>query len=112
MIQEMFPGSISGGRGGWFVGLLSLRQHEFLLVVALRRHRPPGGVREASFSCSAPCCTPWCLCPRRERSTLFVIGSFPVISMYGGGFATIHGYLRDMFRTIEVGAIHGRLLTA
>jgi hypothetical protein len=32
--------------------------------------------------------------------------------MYGGGFATIPAYLRDMFGTVEVGAIHGRLLTA
>ena len=34
------------------------------------------------------------------------------MSMYGGGFATIPAYLRDMFGTIQVGAIHGRLLTA
>jgi MFS family permease len=32
--------------------------------------------------------------------------------MYGGGFATIPAYLRDMFGTLHVGAIHGRLLTA
>jgi hypothetical protein len=32
--------------------------------------------------------------------------------MYGGGFATIPAYLRDMFGTYQVGAIHGRLLTA
>jgi hypothetical protein len=32
--------------------------------------------------------------------------------MYGGGFATIPAYLRDLFGTAQVGAIHGRLLTA
>jgi len=32
--------------------------------------------------------------------------------MYGGGFATIPAYLRDMYGTMNVGAIHGRLLTA
>ena len=32
--------------------------------------------------------------------------------MYGGGFATIPAYLRDQFGTLQVGAIHGRLLTA
>jgi hypothetical protein len=32
--------------------------------------------------------------------------------MYGGGFATIPAYLRDMFGTYHVSAIHGRLLTA
>lgn len=35
-----------------------------------------------------------------------------IISMYGGGFATIPAYLGDMFGTQMVGAIHGRLLTA
>jgi hypothetical protein len=32
--------------------------------------------------------------------------------MYGGGFATIPAYLKDLFGTMQVGAIHGRLLTA
>jgi hypothetical protein len=35
-----------------------------------------------------------------------------IISMYGGGFATIPAYLSDVFGTRNVGAIHGRLLTA
>ncbi|HXX70319.1 MAG TPA: hypothetical protein VEK07_24275, partial [Polyangiaceae bacterium] len=35
-----------------------------------------------------------------------------VLSMYGGGFATIPAYLRDVFGVYQVGAIHGRLLTA
>ena len=35
-----------------------------------------------------------------------------IISMYGGGFATVPAYLRDMFGTRYVGAIHGLLLTA
>jgi len=35
-----------------------------------------------------------------------------VLSTYGGGFATIPAYLRDLFGTMHVGAIHGRLLTA
>jgi hypothetical protein len=34
------------------------------------------------------------------------------MSMYGGGFSTIPAYLRDLFGTMQVGAIHGRLLTA
>jgi MFS family permease len=35
-----------------------------------------------------------------------------VLSMYGGGFATIPAYLADRFGPAYVGAIHGRLLTA
>jgi MFS family permease len=44
--------------------------------------------------------------------TLFVIVTAVIISMYGGGFATIPAYLRDLFGTMQVGAIHGRLITA
>ena len=35
-----------------------------------------------------------------------------ILSMYGGGFAAIPAYLADVFRTGNIGAIHGRLLTA
>lgn len=44
--------------------------------------------------------------------TLFAIAFCIIISMYGGGFATIPAYLADLFGTQMVGAIHGRLLTA
>ena len=43
---------------------------------------------------------------------LFVLCFCVIISMYGGGFATVPAYLRDMFGTRYVGAIHGLLLTA
>ena len=46
-------------------------------------------------------------------SKLLFVASFCVIlSMYGGGFATVPAYLADLFGTQMVGAIHGRLLTA
>jgi MFS family permease len=43
---------------------------------------------------------------------LFVSAFCVILSMYGGGFATVPAYLADMFGTQFVGAIHGRLLTA
>jgi MFS family permease len=43
---------------------------------------------------------------------LFVLAFLIIISMYGGGFATIPAYLRDLYGTINVGAIHGAVLTA
>ena len=43
---------------------------------------------------------------------LFVAVFCVILTMYGGGFATIPAYLADMFGTQMVGAIHGRLLTA
>ena len=44
--------------------------------------------------------------------TLFMVTCALIMTMYGGGFATIPAYLRDMFGTMHVSAIHGRLLTA
>ena len=43
---------------------------------------------------------------------LFVGMCCIILSMYGGGFATVPAYLADIFGTQFVGAIHGRLLTA
>ncbi|MDB5502363.1 MAG: major facilitator superfamily 1 [Tardiphaga sp.] len=43
---------------------------------------------------------------------LFVLAFGIILSMYGGGFATVPAYLADIFGTQFVGAIHGRLLTA
>jgi MFS family permease len=43
---------------------------------------------------------------------LFLLVTVVILSFYGGGFATIPAYLKDMFGVAEVGAIHGRLLTA
>jgi MFS family permease len=45
-------------------------------------------------------------------TVLFVVLAGFILSFYGGGFATIPAYLRDLFGTFQVGAIHGRLLTA
>jgi nitrate/nitrite transporter NarK len=49
---------------------------------------------------------------RAGSQALFVLAVCVIVSMYGGGFATIPAYLADTFGTQYVGAIHGRLLTA
>ena len=43
---------------------------------------------------------------------LFIVCALVILSFYGGGFATVPAYLKDLFGTYQVGAIHGRLLTA
>jgi len=48
----------------------------------------------------------------QQMVALFILAVLVIISMYGGGFATVPAYLRDLFGTDNVGAIHGRLLTA
>ncbi|MBA3260504.1 MAG: MFS transporter, partial [Gemmatimonadales bacterium] len=53
---------------------------------------------------------PWA--GRLGSVALFVVLFCVILTMYGGGFATIPAYLADIFGTQFVGAIHGRLLTA
>ena len=53
---------------------------------------------------------PWA--QQTQNRVLFVCLTAAIISMYGGGFATIPAYLRDLFGTYQVGAIHGRLITS
>jgi MFS family permease len=50
--------------------------------------------------------------PSAGSVALFVAIFCLILTMYGGGFATIPAYLADLFGTRFVGAIHGRLLTA
>jgi MFS family permease len=60
-------------------------------------------------------CAAYCLIPFSQRIgsvALFVGLTCLIISMYGGGFSTIPAYLRDLFGTVQVGAIHGRVITA
>jgi MFS family permease len=52
------------------------------------------------------------LAGRAGQVGLFVLIFCVILTMYGGGFATIPAYLADLFGTQHVGAIHGRLLTA
>jgi MFS family permease len=47
-----------------------------------------------------------------SSKVLFLICAIFILSFYGAGFATVPAYLRDLFGTYQVGAIHGRLLTA
>ena len=111
MSQEMFGLTVAAGAG--FVGVLSLsnmlgrifwaslsdvigRKNTyfcfFLIGIALYSLVPSTGAIGSVL--------------------LFVVCSAVILTMYGGGFATVPAYLKDMFGTKYVGAIHGRLLTA
>jgi MFS family permease len=133
MLQEIFGGSLIGLSGdgakfgaldkaqltaiaavaGGFTALLSLfniggrffwaslsdklgRKATYVVFFVL------GGLMYASIPSSAA-----------AGSKLAFVGAVCIIlSMYGGGFATVPAYLGDLFGTQMVGAIHGRLLTA
>ncbi|GAS95040.1 integral membrane transporter [Mycolicibacterium canariasense] len=49
---------------------------------------------------------------QNSNKLVFLIATILILSFYGAGFATVPAYLRDLFGTFQVGAIHGRLLTA
>lgn len=113
LIQEMFPGKVTAAAAAGFVGLLSLfnlvgrffwsslsdilgRKYTYMIYLGLG-------------------CALYAIVPSLGSAgslVLFVLTFCVILSMYGGCFATIPAYLRDMFGTYQVGAIHGRLLTA
>ena len=113
MIQEMFPGAISVSAAAGFVGLLSLaNMGGRFFWSSLSDYIGRKGVYATFFLLGAVLYAVVPSLGRAHNVVLFVTGYAVIMSMYGGGFATIPAYLRDMFGTIQVGAIHGRLLTA
>ena len=49
---------------------------------------------------------------QNSNKIVFIACTLLILSFYGAGFATVPAYLRDLFGPYQVGAIHGRLLTA
>ena len=113
MSQEMFPGRVTAIAASGFVGLMSLfnmggrffwasmsdllgRKNTYVIFFVLG----------AALYAAVP------YAGEIGSVALFVLAYGVIFSMYGGGFATVPAYLKDMFGTRYVGAIHGLLLTA
>ncbi len=113
MIQEMFSGTVKASAAAGFVGLLSIfnmggrffwsslsdrlgRKRTYMIFFTL------GPLLYLSIPTAG----------RLGSVVFFVACTTLILTMYGGGFATIPAYLSDIFGTQFVGAIHGRLLTA
>ena len=113
MSQEMFKGQVTAVAASGFVGLFSLfnmvgrffwsstsdhlgRKNTYFVFFAL------GTILYAFVPYAGAI----------GSVALFVAAYAIIFSMYGGGFATVPAYLRDIFGTRYVGAIHGLLLTA
>jgi MFS family permease len=113
MIQETFGARVTPSAAAGFVGIISLfnllgrffwssvsdylgRKRTYMVYFAL-------GI---VLYCSVPSLG------RVGSIGLFVAVFAVIFTMYGGGFATVPAYLRDLFGVEQVGAIHGRLLTA
>lgn len=112
MIQDFFGGKITPGAAAGFVGLLSIANmggrfiwstvsdyigRKNMYIVYL-------GVGILMYLTIA-------LMGGRSM-VVFVLATMVIISFYGGGFAAAPAYLKDLFGVYQVGAIHGRLLTA
>jgi MFS family permease len=113
MIQEFFPGRITAAAAAGFVGLLSLANMAGRFIWSSTSDKIG---RRATymifFALGALLYLGVPTAGRMGSVVLFVALYVLILSMYGGGFATIPAYLRDLFGTVQVGAIHGRLLTA
>jgi len=111
MIQDMFKVSPDAAAG--YVGLLSIfNMGGRFLWSSTSDFTGRKGVYCIYFILGALL---YSLIPWTQSSgnlVLFVAVTAVIISMYGGGFATIPAYLRDLFGTYQVGAIHGKLITA
>ena len=115
MIQELFKGTIGPVAAGGFVGLLSLFNmggRFFWSSVSDYIGRKPTYFIFFALGAVLYFFLPQTGGNHLNNVKLFVAISAVLLSMYGGGFATIPAYLRDMFGTHNVSAIHGRLLTA
>lgn len=111
MCSDMF--GVSAAVGGGFAGLLSIFNmggRFFWSSVSDYTGRKVVYRIYFLFGAVLYCLIPWT--QNIQNRILFVVVTALIISMYGGGFATIPAYLRDLFGTYQVGAIHGRLITA
>ena len=113
MSQEMFPGRVTAAAAGGFVGLLSIFNMAGRFFWASTSDHI--GRKNTYFVFFALGFVLYALVPYfggHGNLPLFILCFLIIISMYGGGFATVPAYLRDMFGTRYVGAIHGLLITA
>ncbi len=113
MSQEIFPGRVTVVAAAGFVGLLSLFNMAGRFFWASTSDLI--GRRNTYFCFFLLGLVLYSLVPQTGALgsvPLFVACFAVILSMYGGGFATIPAYLRDIFGTRYVGAIHGMLLTA
>ena len=113
MIQETFAGRVNAAAAAGFVGFISIFN---LLGRFLWSSVSDFLGRKRTYAVYFALGTVlYCAVPTLGRTgnvALFVATFCLIFTMYGGGFATIPAYLRDLFGVREVGAIHGRLMTA
>jgi MFS family permease len=113
MIQETFGSVVSPAAAAGFVGLLSLfNMGGRFLWASVSDYLGRRNTYTLFFALGIVLYALVPMAGKLGSITLFVAAFAIIISLYGGGFSTIPAFLRDMFGTMNVGAIHGRVLTA
>jgi MFS family permease len=115
MIQDFFKGHIDAVAAGGFVGLLSIfNMAGRFFWASLSDFVGRKATYFIFFTLGAVLffILPLTRGDHLNSVPLFVAIAVVILSMYGGGFATIPAYLKDLFGGYNVSAIHGRLLTA
>ena len=115
MIQDLFHGQVTAIAAAGFVGVLSIFNMAGRFIWASCSDfvgRKPTYMIFFVLGAVLYFLLPYTGTQHLDSVALFVLIAGLLISMYGGGFATIPAYLRDMYGPYNVSAIHGRLLTA
>jgi MFS family permease len=115
MIQDLFKGHITAIAAVGFVGILSIfNMAGRFLWASVSDYLGRKVTYFIFFTLGAVLYffLPLTRLDHLDSVSLFVLTAAVLISMYGGGFATIPAYLKDLFGGYNVSAIHGRLLTA
>jgi MFS family permease len=115
MIQDLFKGSVSPVAAAGFVGVISLFNMAGRFFWASTSDfigRKPTYMIFFILGAALYALLPYTSTAHLNSVPLFVLVSGILLTMYGGGFATIPAYLKDLFGGYHVSAIHGRLLTA
>ena len=116
MIQDFFrengTSTVAAAAAGGFVGILSLANMAGRFVWSSTSDAIGRKPIYMVYLGAGLVCYVLLATVGHTATALFVLLAMLIISFYGGGFATAPAYLRDLFGTFQVGAIHGRLLTA
>jgi MFS family permease len=115
MIQDLFHGKVLALAAGGFVGILSIFNMAGRFLWASLSDYIGRKTTFMAFFLIGPVLywfLPYTGMAHLDSVLLFVLIAGLLITMYGGGFATIPAYLRDLYGPNNVSAIHGRLLTA
>ena len=117
MIQDFFRGddgrsSVAPAVAAGFVGLLSICNMAGRFVWSATSDKFGRKPNYMGYLGVGMICYAVLALVGNSSTGLFVLLAGIIISFYGGGFATVPAYLKDLFGTYQVGAIHGRLLTA